>query len=288
VKVLVEMREEKNKGKDKAYKFPTHVPECGGDGSIERIPGQAAWRCVFKDSSAQLRRKLYHFVSKHAFDINDCGPKVIDTLLDNNLIATASDIFTLEKGDLLALPRFGEKSVDNLLKGIEVAKKVTLPRFIFSLSISQVGEETAYDLAEKFGTIENIRNARYEELEAIDGVGEVVAQSIVDWFADKKNQKELNHLLEVVNVEKVDVSKTEQIKSSGVFAGKTFVLTGTLETMSRDDAKALIKKNGGKVSGTVSKNTSYVVAGDNPGSKYDEAVNLGVKILDEKSFLNLV
>lgn len=284
VKVLTEMRT----GKEKAYKFPTHVPECGGDGSIERIPGQAAWRCVFKDSSAQLRRKLYHFVSKHAFDINDCGPKVIDTLLDNNLIATASDIFTLEKGDLLALPRFGEKSVDNLLEGIEVAKRVTLPRFIFSLSISQVGEETAYDLAEKFGTIEKIRNATYEELEAIDGVGEVVAQSIVDWFADKKNEKELNHLLEVTDVQKVDVSKIEKTKASGAFAGKTFVLTGTLETMSRDDAKALIKKNGGKVSSAVSKNTSYVVAGENPGSKYDEAEKLEVKILDEKEFVNLL
>jgi DNA ligase (NAD+) len=284
VKVLIEMRT----GKEKAYKFPTHVPECGGDGSIERIPGQAAWRCVFKDSSAQLRRKLYHFVSKHAFDINDCGPKVIDTLLDNNLIATASDIFTLEKGDLLALPRFGEKSVDNLLKGIEVAKHVTLPRFIFSLSISQVGEETAYDLAEKFGTIEKIRNATYEDLEAIDGVGEVVAQSIVDWFADKKNNKELERLLEAADVQKVDVSKIEKTKSFGTLAGKTFVLTGTLETMSRDDAKALIKKNGGKVSSAVSKNTSYVVAGENPGSKYDEAEKLGVKILDEKRFVSLL
>jgi len=285
VKVLVEMRHKNNIGKEKAYKFPTHVPECGGDGSIERIEGQAAWRCVFKDSSAQLRRKLYHFVSKHAFDINDCGPKVIDTLLDNNLIATASDIFTLEKGDLLALPRFGEKSADNLMRGIETAKSVTLPRFVFALSVSQVGEETAYDLAEHFGSIQKIQKATYKELEAIDGVGEVVAQAIVDWFFDKKNIIELGKLLSLCKVQKMG---SGAIYFNNNIAGKIFVLTGTLETMSRDDVKALIKKAGGKVSSTVSKNTDYVVAGENSGSKYDEAKKMGVKILTEEEFNNLL
>lgn len=280
VKVLTELRT----GKEKAYKFPTNVPECGGDGSIERIPGQAAWRCVFKDSSAQLRRKLYHFASKHAFDIDGCGPKVIDALLDNNLIATASDIFSLEKGDLLALPRFAEKSVDNLLESIEKAKKVTLPRFIFALSISQVGEETAEDVAEHFGSIEKIRKASFEDFEAIEGVGPVVAQAIVDWFADKKNHIELEKLLASVKIKKIE--KIAAINTKIV--GKTFVLTGTLEGMSRDEAKALIKKLGGKVSSAVSKNTDYVVAGESAGSKYDEAIKLGISILDEAAFLKLI
>ncbi len=281
VKVLVEMRHKNNMGKEKAYKFPTHVPECGGDGSIERIPGQAAWRCVSKDSSAQLRRKLYHFVGKHAFDIEGCGPKVIDALLDSSLIATASDIFRLEKGDLMALPRFGEKSVDNLLESIMKAKTVTLARFIFSLSISQVGEETAEDVAMHFGTIEKIRKASFEDFEAIDGVGPIVSQSIVDWFSDKKNHSELERLLSSVRIKKVQkVVPTGNAK----VLGKTFVLTGTLETMSRDEAKAKIKKAGGKVSSAVSKATSYVVAGENPGSKLDEAEKLGIAVLDEKSF----
>lgn len=278
VSVLTELRT----GKEKAYRFPTHVPECGGDGSIERIPGQAAWRCVSKDSSAQLRRKLYHFAGKHAFDMDGVGPKVIDALLDASLISTASDIFTLKRGDLEALPRFGEKSIDNLLEAIEKAKKVTLARFIFALSISQVGEETAEDVAEHFGSIEKIRTAVFEDFDVIEGVGPVVAQSIVDWFAEKKNQKELEKLLEVC-----DVTKVKKV-STGKLVGKTFVLTGTLSGMSRDEAKALIKKAGGKVSSAVSKNTHYVVAGDNPGSKYDEAEKLGVKILSEGDFLKLV
>jgi DNA ligase (NAD+) len=281
VKVLTELRT----GKEKPYKFPTHVPECGGDGSIERIPGQAAWRCVFKDSSAQLRRKLYHVVSKHAFDIDGLGPKVIDALLDNNLISAASDIFSLERGDLETLPRFGEKTIDNLLKAVEKAKTITLPRFIFALSISQVGEGTAEDLAEHFGSIDKLKVARYEELEAIDGVGPVVAKAIVDWFSDKKNIVELEKLIAVCKVEKI---KKEKSQVTGKLKGKTFVLTGTLPGMSRDEAKALIKKGGGKVSGSVSKNTDYVIAGENAGSKYSEAEKLGVRILTEEQFLALL
>lgn len=277
VKVLTEMRT----GKEKSYKFPTHVLECGGDGSIERIPGQAAWRCVSKDSSAQLRRKLYHFVGKHAFDIDGCGPKVIDALLDASLISTASDIFTLKKGDLEALPRFGEKSIDNLLEAIEKAKTVTLARLIFSLSISQVGEETAEDIAEHFGTIEHVRCACFEDLEVIEGVGPVVAQSVVDWFGEKKNQKELESLLRSVKIKKVE--KLIANKNSKVL-GKTFVLTGTMSGMSRDEAKTLIKKNGGKVSSAVSKSTDYVVAGENPGLKLDEAEKLGIRVLNEQDF----
>ena len=284
VKVLTEMRQEKNQGKEKAWKMPIHVPECGGDGSVERIPGQVAWRCVFKDSSAQLRRKLYHFVGKHTFDIDGCGPKVIDALLDSNLIASASDIFTLEKGDLLALPRFAEKSVDNLLESIEKSKKVTLARFIHSLSISQVGEETAEDVANHFGSIEKIRKASFEELEAIDGVGPIIAESIVDWFKEKKNIHELEKLLTNCVIEKVKKIENKESK----IAGKTFVLTGTLSGMSRDEAKVLIKKNGGKVSSAVSKATNFVVAGENPGSKLDEAQKLDITVLDETGFLALL
>jgi DNA ligase (NAD+) len=281
VKVLVELRT----GKEKAYVFPTHVPECGGDGSIMRVPGQVAWKCVFKDSSAQLRRKLYHFVSKHTFDIDGLGPKVIDALLDNHLIAHASDIFSLKKGDLEALPRFGEKSVDNLLVAIEKAKHITLPRFIFALSIPQVGEETAEDVAEHFGTIEKVRSAQFEELENIEGVGPIVAQSIVDWFRDGKNKAELERLIKLCEVEEINIKSIEKKKQQGKFVRKVFVLTGTLSGMSRSEAKVLIKENGGKVSSAVSTQTDYVVAGENPGSKYDEAEKLGITILNEEELL---
>src|SRR5581483_323757 len=177
VRVLTEMRT----GKEKPYKFPTHVAECGGDGRIERIPGQAAWRCVNKGGAAQHRRELYHFASKHAFDIDGIGPKIIDKLLDNHLITAGSDIFTLKAGDLSELEGFKEKSVYNLLKAIEKARHVSLPRLIISLSIPQVGEETAYDLADHFGNLDSLRKASLEELQAIEGVGDVVASSIHRW-----------------------------------------------------------------------------------------------------------
>ncbi|MCX6713586.1 MAG: NAD-dependent DNA ligase LigA, partial [Candidatus Vogelbacteria bacterium] len=159
VRVLTEMRT----GKEKVFKWPNTLEVCSGP--IERIPGQSAWRCVDKNSVAQLRRKFYHFTSKHAFDIEKLGPKIVDQLMDNNLLATFDDIFKLKKGDLLALPRFAEKSVENLLKAIDERRKVTLARFIVGMSISNVGEETAEDIALHFGTLEKIEQAKLEELQ---------------------------------------------------------------------------------------------------------------------------
>ncbi|HLP43884.1 MAG TPA: NAD-dependent DNA ligase LigA [Candidatus Nanoarchaeia archaeon] len=279
VKVLVEMRT----GKEKVYEFPTRVPECGGDGSIERIPGQVAYRCVNKNSAAQHKRKLYHFVSKHAFDIEHLGPRNIDMLIENSLISDAADIFALERGDLLSLPRFAEKSVDNLLDSIERARKVSLARFIISLSIPQVGEETAEDIAKHFRTIDAIRNASKEDLEALEGVGPIVAESISTWFADKDNKNLVNELLEQVTIEKVAKPTVDQ-----TLAGRTFVLTGTLSGLSRDEAKKMIKDRGGDVSGSVSSKTNFVVAGEEAGSKLDKAQELGVTILSEEEFVKML
>ncbi len=286
VKVLKEMRT----GKEKPYKFPTHVPECGGDGSIERVPGQAAWRCVMKDSDVQQRRKLYHFVSKKCFDIDGLGPRQIDLFVENNLISSFDDIFTIKKGDVLLLPRFAEKSADNLIAGIEKARRVTLPRFIFSLSILHVGEETAECIANKFHSLKSIMNAGVDELRSVEGVGEVVANSISEWFSDDENVKLVNRLLAYVEVEDFDSVVTEiekdakKMEIAKNFLGKTFVLTGSLESMSRDDAKKIIKSLGGDVSGSVSSNTDYVIAGESAGSKYDKALDLNVKILSENEF----
>jgi DNA ligase (NAD+) len=280
---IVKVLEEFRTGKEKEFRWPSKIPACGGDGSIERIPGQAAWRCVAKNSYAQWKRKLYHFAGKHAFDIEGLGPKIIDLLLEHEMIATFDDIFTLTKGDLLSLPRFAEKSADNLIESIEKAKNVELARLIIGLSIQHVGEETAYDLAERFGSIEKFRKASLEEIMGVYGVGEVVARSIADWFKDKENSLQLNKLLKVIKVKPVVITK----KQNSIFTGKTVVLTGTLSGMSRDEAKNIIRKLGGEVSSSVSSKTDFVVAGENPGSKYTEAEKLGVRILNEAEFLLL-
>ncbi|MDO8481502.1 MAG: NAD-dependent DNA ligase LigA [bacterium] len=280
VRVLTEMRT----GSEKPYKFPKHVPACGGDGGIERIPGQSAWRCAYKNSYPQFKRKLYHFVGKHCFDIDGMGPKIVDALLDNGLISSYGDIFTLERGDLLALPRFAEKSVDNLLFAIEKARVVELPKFITALSIPHIGEETAYMLAEHFRTLGELKGADKESLEKIGGVGDIMTDAIVHWFADKENKKILNYLLAHVKIENHAKLQTKNLQLSG----KTFVLTGALSKMSRDEAKQKIRAFGGDVSSSVSKSTDYVVAGENTGSKYDEARRLGVSVLSEEGFLKLL
>jgi DNA ligase (NAD+) len=280
VSVLKEMRT----GKEKSYKFPDTVPACGGDGRIERMPGEAAWRCVNKNSYEQQKRKFYHFVSKHAFDFEHMGPKNIDVLLEQGLITNFDDIFSLKRGDLLSLPRFAEKSVDNLLSAIEEKKNIPLPRFIVSLSIPNVGEETAEDLSEYFGSLENIQAAKMEELENISGIGGVVAESVFEWFRDSENKDLVRRLLGYVSIKSVQ----KKNKAALPLVGKSFVLTGTLSSMSRDEAKKKIKDLGGEVVGSVSKNTSFVVAGESPGSKYDKAMELGVEILDEEEFVKLL
>ncbi|MBX4211016.1 NAD-dependent DNA ligase LigA [Candidatus Parcubacteria bacterium] len=278
VKVLTEMRT----GKEKPFAFPTHVEACGGDGRIERIPGQAAWRCVNKNSVAQQKRKLYHFASKHAFDIEGLGPRIIDLLLEHNIISSYSDILNIKRGDLENLPRFAEKSVDNLLESIEKAKRITLSKFIVSLSIPQVGEETAHDLAVHFKTIEKLRDASFESLEHLNGVGPIIAKSIRDWFDDKGNMKVLEKLISDVYIEE------EKVVSNSKISGKTFVLTGTLTSIDRDKAMEKIRTLGGNASSSVSKKTDFVVAGENAGSKYDKARELGVPVIDEKEFLKMI
>lgn len=276
--VVKEMRT----GKEKKFVFPKFVEDCGG--SIERIPGQVAYRCVNKNSFAQKRRKFYYFVSKKAFDIDGCGPKVIDALLDAELIGNFDDLFTLTEGDVLTLDRFAKKSAENLIKSINKARTVTLGKFLTALSIEHVGEETAHDLAESFGTIEKMRGASLEDFNSMYGVGEVVAQSLADWFADDHHSALIDRLLEQVIIESPKKIKSKNQK----FAGQTFVLTGTMEGMHRDEAKEKIRALGGEISESVSRKTSFVVAGENPGSKLEKAKTLDVRILTEPDFLKLL
>lgn len=270
-------------GKEKVFKFPTHFPLCGGDGMIERIPGQAAYRCVAKNSFEQQRRKLAHFASRGVFDIDGLGPKIITQLMQAELISNFDDIFRLKKGDLETLERFGEKSIENLLTAIENAREVTLARFIASLSIPQVGEETARDLANHFGSAEKFAKATEGEFRDIEGVGPIVAGAITEWFKDKENKNLFERLLS-----QVKIKKEPKGRESAHLLGKKFVLTGTLESLSRDDAKERIRMSGGEISGSVSKNTDYVVVGAEPGEKYDKALELGIKTLSEEEFMALL
>ncbi len=266
----------------KPYVFPKKVPECGGDGSIERIPGEAAYRCVAKDSDVQHRRRLYYFVSKAGLNIDGVGPKIIDLLLDQNLVNTASDLFTLTMGDLLGLPGFKEKAAENVITAINSARRVPLYRFLTALGIEHVGEETARVIAEAFGTMENIREAKQEELEHVFGVGEIVAKSLHRWLRVPEHAHELDLLLSHIVLEKPEKTGDASL------TGKTFVFTGTLASLTREEGEDEVRKRGGSISSSVSAKTSYVVVGADPGSKANKAKVLGVMMLNESGFKKLL
>jgi len=284
----------------KPFKWPTHIAACGGDGRIERVPGEAAWRCVARGGFEVEKRKFHYFTSKKCFDIDGLGPQTLDQLLEAGLISSFADIFTLKKGDLLALPRFAETSAENLLSAVERARQVTLPRFLASLSIPQVGEETAYDIAKHFTehevrstergarAIEAIRAATKADFEAIYGVGEKVAQSITDWFKVADNRKLVDDLLRQVTIVEDAATGGAAVGGTSKLAGMSFVFTGSLPTLEREAAQEMVRQNGGDVSSSVSKKTSYVVAGSDAGSKLDKARGLGVKIITEEEFLEMV
>ncbi len=278
VSVLMELRP---KGA-KSYRFPETVAGCGGDGSIERVPGEAAYRCVVLDSKHLQQQRLYYFVSKGAMNIDGVGPRIIDVLLAHGLIANAADLYTLTVGDLNDLPGFKEKAAQNVIDAIAAARTVPLYRLLVSLGIEQVGEETARVIAEYFGTLAAIRSATESDLAAVYGVGEVVARSLYTWLHTKQNEVQLNALLAHVTV-------TEAVtQTSGALIGKTVVFTGTLPNLGRDEAKDLARKQGAKVASSVSKKTDYVVVGEDAGSKASEAAALGVPQLSEADFLALI
>ena len=280
VRVLTELRP----AGSKPYRWPAKVAECGGDGAIERVPGEAAWRCVDKSSFAVVRRKLRYFASRSALNIEGLGESTVDALLERGLVAHVDDFFTLREGDILELEGFAEVSAKKLIASIQkAAQSVPLSRLLTGLSLPHVGEETAILLAQNFKTIDELAGAEVEKLEAINGIGPVVAKCIVDWFGDKENKVVLKRLKKLLNI----VSEKSSTKKSLLLAGKTFVLTGGMQTMSRDEAKERLRKLGASVSSSVSKNTDYVVTGSDAGSKLDKARELGVNILTEQQFLDL-
>ena len=297
IKVLKELRPVGRK----PFAMPLACPAC--QTVLVKQSEQVAWRCPNKNCQVKQLRQIYHFVSKSAFDIDGLGPKIIDQLMEQGLICDASDLFFLQKGDLLPLERFAEKSADNLISAITNRKEISLERFLFALGILNVGQETAIDLAkyispvilrEGFARPKNLAQVfqRYSlnDLQDIRDIGPVVAKSIYDWFCNKQNIVFLDKLDKagVIIKSKIQNPNVKSNPKSQVLKNKNFVLTGSLETMTRDQAKEKIRALGGDTTEAVSKNTSYVVAGAAPGSKLAKARSLGVAVLTENEFLEML
>jgi len=276
---VVKVISERRTGQEKPFQIPKLCPACGT--TLVRPPGEKVTRCPNRDCFGAQTRAIMHFASKGGMDIDGLGEKIIRQLVSAGLVREVSDLYRLTEGDLLPLERFAEKSAQNLIQAIERSKKVALHRLINALGIRYVGEATARILARHFQSLEGLINASRDELLQVEEVGEQVAASIREYFDDPRHQEMLLRLQAEVEV------KTEA-PETGPLAGKTFVFTGGLAHISREEAKAQVTARGGKVSSSVSAKTDYVVVGADPGSKRPKAVELGVPLLDESAFAELI
>jgi DNA ligase (NAD+) len=282
---VVSVVKERRPKKTIPFQFPSKCPVCDSDivyegaGIIARCSGGLV-------CSAQRRESIKHFASRRAMDIEGLGDKLVDQLVDEKLIDTVADVYSLTVEQVSALERMGEKSAQNLIAAIEKSKNTTLGRFLFALGIGQVGETTAQTLAENFGSLEVLMQAGQESLQAVPDVGPIVADSIHAFFQQTHNKEVIERLIQAgVTWPNVSVVKAP---ASGALSGKTVVLTGTLSSLTRQDAKQRLQALGAKVTGSVSKNTDYVVAGTDPGSKLQRAEALGVEVLDEQQLLDIL
>jgi len=272
------------------FTMPTECPVCGSH--IRKQEDEAVARCtggIF--CAAQRKQAMIHFASRKAMDIEGFGDKLVEQLVDSNLANNLADIYRLDFHTLADLDRMAEKSAQNIIDALTQSKKTTLARFIYALGIRNVGEATAKDLARYFGNVEAIQQADMEQLQQVPDVGPIVAESIVNFFAETHNREIINSLITPSELGGAGIhwdAVAAQSDATGVFTGKTFVLTGTLPTLGREDAKALIENEGGKVSGSVSKKTDFVVAGADAGSKLTKAQELGVSVIDETDLLKML
>ena len=264
------------------FVFPEYCPSCGS--KIVREEGEAAMRCTNTDCPAQLLRHLIHFVSRDAMDIDGLGPALLEQLLNTGLIKSFVDLYRLSSEPLAALERMGEKSADNIIKAINKSKSAEIYRLVYALGIRHIGEKAAKLLCEHFLSIDKLFEASVEEISEIEGYGEIMAQSVYDYFRLEGTARLIAQLKELG----VEMKPLEAKVKEGIFLGKTFVLTGTLPTMSRKEASALIESNGGKTSSSVSKKTDYVLAGEDAGSKLTKAQSLGLTIISEAELLEMI
>lgn len=277
VKVIASKRD----GSETVFRMPSRCPVC--DSKVTRMEGEAATRCINSSCSAQVKERIKHFASKSAFNIDGLGIKLVDQLVDKKLVSSFADLFTLDESVMSELERMGTTSAANLIAAIENAKTIDLSRFLFALGIRHVGDHVATLLADYFPTLDALINCSREELETVDGIGPIVAASITQFFEQQRNRRIIDQLL--AGGVKL---KTAAPKKAGKLDGRIFVLTGKLEEFTRSQAKSLIKAAGGKISGSVSGKTDYVVGGDAPGSKLTKARELGVTIIDEAAFKDLL
>ena len=280
VRVILEKRP------NHAIKFtmPKQCPICGSD--IERIDGEAAQRCTGQyKCNAQIKQGISHFISRKAMNIDGLGEKIVDQLFEQGMLKNIADIYKLDFAVIENMDRFGKKSVENLKESIEISKKTTLGKFIYALGIRNVGEATSKELAAHFRSLDNLFNATVEDYLMVNDIGPVVAESLVKYFHNANNQQIINSII-ASGISWPTLKEINAINSK--LNNQTFVVTGTLNSYSRDEIKDLIEANGGKVSGSVSKKTSYVIVGDNPGSKADKANELGVPIITEINLMEML
>ncbi|NOX90700.1 MAG: NAD-dependent DNA ligase LigA, partial [Calditrichaeota bacterium] len=281
---VVGVNKSKRDADSKAPEIPDKCPVCGTQ--LIQLEGEVAIRCPNLACPAQIKRGIEHFASRGAMDIEGLGTALVEMLVDKGLIGNIADIYQLKKEDVAELERMGEKSAQNLMDAIERSKRQPLDRLIFALGIPYIGSNAAKILAKRFKSLKALQEASFEDLEGIEGIGEKMAQSIVQFFKNKQNRELIKRLIKAgVKTEEAE----EEVPSEDlILKGKTFVLTGTLPHLKRNEAAELIERYGGKVASSVSKNTSYVLAGESPGSKYTKALQLGIEIINEEEFLKMI
>jgi len=273
----------KRNGKEKVFKMPDNCPVCGS--KIVRLLDEVAYRCQNVSCPAQIQRRIEHFTGRRAMNIEGFGPAIITQLIKNKLVKDYADLYYLKAEDLEKMERMGEKSASNLINALQNSKNNTLSQLIFALGIQEVGENTAELLVSKYDSIDELSSATKEELQNIRGIGPSVAESIENFFKQKENLKVIEKLKKAgVNTKR----KKEEVALKGKLLGKTFVFTGELNSFTRDEAETLVRRLGGTPTSSVSKKTDYVVVGRDPGSKYDKAKKLGVKIINEEEFKKIV
>jgi DNA ligase (NAD+) len=276
---VVQVIASKRTGKEKKFKMPSKCPVCGA----EVIKEEAIHRCIGLDCPAQLKGRIKHFASKRAMDIEGLGVKLIDQLVDKGLIKDVADIYYIKKEELIALERMADKSGQNIIDAIEASKTKPLSKFLYALGIRHVGETTAEDLARRFSRLDDFFHLSEEDLREVEGIGPEVSASVYQFFRDKKNKESIERL------KKAGVKLIEpKVTGRGKLAGKTFLFTGALKAFGRDEARNIVESMGGMTASSVSKKVDFVVVGEDPGSKYDKAKELGIKTLSEEEFKKII
>ncbi len=279
VRVLKELRPKESK----KFVFPKKVFGCGGDGSIEKVEGKVAYRCVEKNSPELLEKKLSYFVSKNCFDISGLSGAILKVFIEKDLVGEPADIFELEEGDIKFLEGFGKKSARNIISEVNKKREISLDRFITSLSVDGLGRETAILLATEFETFEKFSKASFEDFDKIKGIGEKTSLEIINFLKDEKNKKMIKNLLKEVKIK--SLKNIKNIFKESYFTNKKVLITGTFEKFSRDNLKEILRKKGAKIVSSISKNTDILLAGEKAGSKLEKAQKLEIEIFNEEKLL---